>query len=85
MADDVIFLARSLGFKAHKTKCRQTCTNSSRGRVTGTYYRFIIYGEGLEKVPSLLKRKQTHKRVTKKNARVTGIRIKYYGKIWFIN
>lgn len=80
LADDTIFLARSLGFKALKTKCKKTCTNSSRGRVTGIYYRFTIYGEGLEKIPSILERKQAHKREQKKNASVTGIKIKSAGK-----
>ena len=80
LADDVIFLARSLGFKAFKTKCQKTCTNSSRGRVTGTYYRFQIYGDGLEEIPCLLKRKQCHKRQQIKNASVTGLTIKFVGK-----
>jgi len=80
LADNVIFLARSLGFKAFKKKVKKTYTNSSRGRVTGTYYRFCIHGEGLEKIPSLLKRKRTHTRETKKNAAVTAIKIKEVDK-----
>ncbi len=39
LADDVIFLAKSLGFQAFKSPCKKTCTNSPRGRVTGIYYR----------------------------------------------
>lgn len=80
LANDTISLARSLGFKAFKKKYRGTCTNGKNGPVTGTYYRFVIYGEGLEKVPSLLKRKQAHKREKNQNARVTGITIKSVGK-----
>lgn len=80
LVDDIIFVARSLGFKAFKKECQKTCTNSSRGRVTGTYYRFYIYGEGFEEIPSLLERKQAHKREQKKDASVTNITIKYAGK-----
>ena len=80
LADDIIFLARSLGFKAFKKEIQQTCTNGKNGPVTGTYYRFVIYGEGLEKVPSLLKRKQAKVRKQKKNASVTAISVKYVGK-----
>ena len=63
-----------------KNKCTKTCTNSSNGPVTGTYYRFIIYGEGLEDIPSLLKRKQAKPRKQKKDASVTGLKIKSIGK-----
>lgn len=80
LADDVIFLARTLGYRAFKNQVKKTCTNGSKGRVTGTYYRFCIHGEGLEKIPSLLKRKQTHERETKKNARMSGAVVKSVGK-----
>lgn len=80
LTDDVIFLARSLGFKCFKVSVKKTCTNSSKGRVIGDYFRFCIHGEGLEKIPSLLKRKKTHARETKKNALVTQIRVKAVGK-----
>lgn len=75
LADSIIYLARSLGFKAFKNKCEKTCTNSSRGRVTGTYYRFCISGEGLEDIPCLLKRKTGKKRKQIKNPSVTGLTI----------
>ena len=39
-------------------QCQKTCTNGSHGPVTGTYYRFIIHGAGLEEIPSILERKQ---------------------------
>lgn len=85
LADDTVFLARSLGFKAFIKKCKKTCTNSSNGRVTGTYYRFIIYGDGLENIPSLLKRKQAHKRVQIKNASVSGVEITKLNKQSYYN
>ena len=80
LADDVIFLARSLGYNCYKSICQKTCTNSSRGRITGTYYRFSICGEGLKKIPSILDRKMARKRAQKKNASVTGLNIFYMGK-----
>ena len=85
LADDVIFLAKTLGFRAFKNKVRKTCTNSRRGRVTGTYFQFFVHGEGIEKVPSLLERKQTYKRQTKRNASVSGIKIKPLSKSKYYN
>lgn len=80
LADDVIFLARSLGFKSFKRECQKTCTNSANGRVTGTYFRFGIYGKGLHRIPSILERKMASRRTQKKNASVTGITIAYAGR-----
>lgn len=80
LADDTIFLARSLGFKAYKKQVQKTCTNSARGRVTGTYYRFYISGEGLDEIPSILERKQATKRTQIKNASVSGFVVFYEGK-----
>lgn len=80
LADDVIYLARSLGFFCYKSVCQKTCTNSSHGRVTGTYYRFSICGEGLNEIPSLLDRKMARVRKQKKNASVTGFQILREGK-----
>lgn len=75
LTDDVIFLARTLGFNAYKAKVQKTCTNSIHGRITGTYYRFFVHGEGLDKVPSILNRKMANKRKQIKNASVTGLTI----------
>ena len=80
LADDIIFLARSLGFKAFKKTVQKTCTNSANGCVTGTYFRFCIYGKGLHRIPSILERKMASKRTQKKNASVTGITIAYAGR-----
>src|SRR5690625_4252854 len=58
LADDIEFIARSLGFAVKKTKCRKTCTNNG---VTGTYYRLGIYGD-LDTVPTKINRKKASKR-----------------------
>jgi len=85
LLDDTIFIARSLGFAAYKTVCQKTCTNSSRGPVTGTYYRTCIHGEGLEKIPVKVPRKQAAPRLQVKDALCTRIRLdplgegEYYG------
>ena len=50
--DDIIFLARYLGFSAFKTKCSKTCKNGKHGPIEGTYYRTNIYGKGLEGIPT---------------------------------
>ena len=79
LADDVIFLARTLGFNAYKVETKKTCVNGPNGPVTGTYYRFCIHGEGLNEVPSILDRKMASKRKQIKNASVTGITVLYSG------
>ena len=67
LLDDIIFLARSLGFSAFKTKVKKTCTNArdSHGNIvrkTGTYYKTNIFGDGLEDIPTICPRKKCHKR-----------------------
>lgn len=81
LIDDVIFLARSLGFAAYKKQCRKTCTNTN---VTGTYYRTSICGE-VSKIPTKLNRHQPEPRKQKKSVLMTGIKVEpvglgdYYG------
>ena len=85
LADDIIFMVRSLGFAAYKQPCQKTCTNAPGGPKIGKYYRFCIHGEGLEKIPTKLPRKRCVPRQQVKNALVTRIRLErldeddYYG------
>ena len=58
LSDDIVFLARSLGFYCSQNSCQKTCTNGSKGRVTGTYYRCNISGSKLNEIPTKLFRKQ---------------------------
>ena len=60
--DDVIFLARSLGFAAFKRRCYKTCTNAPNGPKTGIYYRTNIYGAGMEEIPIQCLRKKARPR-----------------------
>jgi Hom_end-associated Hint/Type III restriction enzyme, res subunit/Homing endonuclease len=58
LLDDIVFLARSLGFAAFKKKVNKTCTNAPGGPKTGVYYKTNIYGFGLEEIPVLCARKK---------------------------
>jgi superfamily II DNA or RNA helicase len=71
--DDVMFLARSLGFACYKQKCEKTCTNAPGGPKTGTYFRCSIFGLGIEDVPCQVVRKRQEPREQRKNPLVTGI------------
>ena len=73
LLDDIVFLARSLGFAAYKKQCQKTCTNAPGGPKTGTYFRCSIFGQGVEKVPCKVIRKQLEPRVQIKNVLNVGI------------
>jgi hypothetical protein len=73
--DDVIFLARSLGFACYKQKCTKTCTNAPGGPKTGTYFRCSISGAGTEDVPCKVPRKRIEPREQVKNVLNVGIKV----------
>ena len=75
LIDDVIFLARSLGFAAYKRQINKTCYNNG---VVGSYFATVICGH-IEQVPTLLPRKQPTKRLQKKDPLVHGIRVEDAG------
>ena len=68
LADDVVFLARSLGFAATKKEVRKAAVKRAREdeaadadgkvRAWGTYYRIHIFGAGLEDIPLRCVRKK---------------------------
>jgi superfamily II DNA or RNA helicase len=62
LLDDIIFLARSLGLSAFKTKKQKICKNSKNGSVNGGYYETNIYGVGLEEIPVKCLHKKGHMR-----------------------
>lgn len=81
--DDVLFLARSLGFSAYKYTKKAKCGNTSK---TGTYFRMNITGMDMNLIPSLLERKQCKETERRKNPLLTGFKINildvkenYYG------
>lgn len=79
--DDVLFLARSLGFAAYKTACKKTCTNNG---VTGDYFRMHISGD-TDRIPNKIPRRKCSPRAQRKNHLRTGITVEpigvgdYYG------
>jgi len=77
-ANDVAFLARSLGLAATVRSVQKTCTNSPTKR-TGTYWRVIISGE-LSVVPCRVERKKAVQVARQKSALVVGIGVEPIGE-----
>lgn len=82
LLDDIIFIARSLGFSAYKKECVKRCMNSENH--IGTYYRCFISGN-IDIVPCEIIRKQPTERTQVKDVLVSGFTIEkleegeYYG------
>lgn len=82
LIDDVIFLARSLGFAAYKTECLKRCTNSPDH--IGIYYRCFIAG-AVHEIPCEISRKKAEVRKGHKDVLVSGFELQaldednYYG------
>jgi len=85
LIDDIIDVARSLGFAAYKSEVKKMCTNAKNGPVEGTYYQTCIVGDGIEDIPVKIPRKQARERIKNKDVTKYGIKIKeldeddYYG------
>ena len=81
LADDVVFLARSLGLAAYKTSCKKQIKSIA---FEGLYYRVSISGD-CSIIPTRLKRKRAQIRKQIKNVLRTGISVTpagygdYYG------
>jgi len=85
MAQDILFLARSLGFAAYNKKRNKSWTYKG---VTNTneYNIMLISGNGLEEIPVQITRKMADVRLQIKDASITGIKVEkntdcgdYYG------
>lgn len=83
LADDIVFVARSLGLAAYVRPCQKSCLVNGM-RFTGTYYRIHISGD-TDMIPVRLHSKQAYPRQQRKNVLNTGIRVEpigpgdYYG------
>lgn len=78
LADDIIYLCRSLGFRANMTICEKSC--KYKGEVkTGTYYRTHIWGD-LSEVPVRVERKKASIRTQAKDHLVYGFDVKCVGE-----
>jgi hypothetical protein len=64
LMDDVIFLARSLGFACYKSE-------------KNTSWRICISGQGIEEIPTLIPRKRAEPKQQIKDVLVTGITVNY--------
>ncbi len=82
--DDIIYLARSLGFAAYKKECKKSCMYKGEKREE-TYYKTTIHGKGLEEIPVKCERKKVKPRKQIKDALVSRIKVikkeedNYYG------
>jgi phage/plasmid-associated DNA primase len=85
LLDDIVHLARSLGFAAYKKECIQVCTNAHGGPKAGKYFKTHIFGTGLHEIPCILKRKQASNDKCDRDHLTTSIRLQkmnvgnYYG------
>lgn len=76
--DDIIFVARSLGFFAAKRPCLKSCMY--KGKLSeGKYFRTFISGN-IDEIPCRILRKQARARKSKKNNLVSGFKIVPQGK-----
>jgi hypothetical protein len=78
LANDIVFLARSLGFAANMKECEKSCMYKGVKK-TGKYQRIYISGNELYKVPVKILRKQLEPRTQIKDTSITGIRVKHVG------
>ncbi len=70
LAEDIVFVARSLGFRCSVKPCQKYSQNGTGG----TYYRLCISGN-TELIPCRVKRKQAETRTQKKRVNVTGFKV----------
>ena len=79
LMDDIIFVARSLGFAAYKKKCIKSRIYKEKD-VTETYYTTHIYGNNINEIPTKCQRNQINEQIIQiKNHLVYGITIKHIG------
>ena len=74
LAEDILWIVRSLGFRGIMKECTKSCTYKGEKRY-GQYYRTIITGKGLQDIPTLLERKKPREHKQIKDCLNTGIKI----------
>ena len=79
LIDDCINLARSLGFSCYKNIKNTSCMYKNVKK-TGIAWRIQIVGNGIEKIPSRLERKQAISRIKNKNPLLNGFEIELLGE-----
>ena len=76
LIDDVIYLARSLGFSCYKSE-KKTSWTYKGVKQTSKAYRISINGKGIDEIPTQIPRKQAQPRQQIKDVLVSGITVKY--------
>jgi len=79
LLDDIIYLARSLGFSAYK-HIKKTSWAHNNVKKSGSAFRIHINGEGIETIPTLISRKRAEPRKSRVDALVSQIKIEPVGK-----
>jgi len=79
LLNDILFLVRSLGYSAHKSKCEKNCMYKGN-KVEGTYYRLFISGNNLSEIPTKCPRKQAEIRLQNKDPLKIGFKVKSIGR-----
>ena len=76
LMDDVIYLARSLGFACYKS-IKNTSWTYNGEKKYGQAFRININGAGLDEIPTQIPRKKANPRQQIKDCLVTGIKVEY--------
>lgn len=79
LADDIAFVARSLGYSVTTKEITKVCTNAPGGPRAGIYHLCRIGGSGLEEIPVKLSRKVARERLQIKDALRFGFTIEPLG------
>ena len=78
LMNDVVYLARSLGFSCYKS-LKQTSWTHNGEKNYGTAWRININGNGIEEIPTQIPRKKAQPRKQIKDVLVSGINVEYVG------
>ena len=79
LIDDIIYLARSLGFACYKNPKKTSWTYNGEKK-KGNSWRIIISGNGIDEIPTKIPRKRATPRKQIKDVLVTGIKVVLVGR-----
>jgi len=85
LLDNIVYLARSLGFASYKKKLIKASTNSKGGPKKRIYFLTVLRGQGIEEIPTLCQRKKGYVKKQIKDALTYRLKIDkldiddYYG------
>lgn len=79
LADDIEYLAFSLGFMVSRVECENDCEYKGEMK-DSIYQRMTIFGEGLEEIPVLIDRKRCQQRKLNKRATCQQFKVQPKGR-----